>query len=86
MAKWFEPTGDSYFSHINRQSIEAVIREAKGDQAALAVKAAGKKFDDHLHRVGSSGDHDLHGPHSGNNRLQNWNSRLALSIALQMRL
>ncbi|MER8520080.1 hypothetical protein [Mesorhizobium sp. M0185] len=51
MAKWFEPTGDSYFSHINRQSIEAVIREAKGDQAALAVKAAGKKFDDHLHRV-----------------------------------
>ncbi|MER8400465.1 hypothetical protein [Mesorhizobium sp. M1348] len=51
MAKWFESTGDSYFSHINRQSIEAVIREAKGDQAALAVKAAGKKFDDHLHRV-----------------------------------
>ncbi|MER8768250.1 hypothetical protein NKJ36_05445 [Mesorhizobium sp. M0142] len=51
MAKWFEPTGDSYFSHINRQSIEAVIREAKGDQAALAVKAAGKKFNDHLHRV-----------------------------------
>ncbi|TWI38815.1 hypothetical protein [Mesorhizobium tianshanense] len=37
MAKWFEPTGDSYFSHINHQSIEAVIREAKGDQATLAV-------------------------------------------------
>lgn len=45
MTKWFEPTGDSYFSHINRQSIEAVIREAKGDQAALAVKAAGKKLE-----------------------------------------
>ncbi|TIW09256.1 MAG: ParB/RepB/Spo0J family partition protein [Mesorhizobium sp.] len=43
MTKWFEPTGDSYFSHINRQSIEAVISEAKGAQAGLAVKAAGKK-------------------------------------------
>ncbi|MER8573554.1 ParB/RepB/Spo0J family partition protein [Mesorhizobium sp. M1374] len=43
MTKWFEPTGDSYFSHINRQSIEAVIREVKGAQAGLAVKAAGKK-------------------------------------------
>lgn len=45
MTKWFEPTGDSYFSHINRQSIEAVTREAKADQAALAVKAAGKKLE-----------------------------------------
>ncbi|BCH20017.1 hypothetical protein MesoLjLa_68680 (plasmid) [Mesorhizobium sp. L-2-11] len=45
MTKWFEPTGDSNFSHINRQSIEAVIREEKGDQAALAVKAAGKKLE-----------------------------------------
>ncbi|MER8886802.1 hypothetical protein [Mesorhizobium sp. M0816] len=45
MTRWFEPTGDSYFSHINRQSIEAVIREAKGDQAPLAVKAAGNKLE-----------------------------------------
>lgn len=43
MSKWFEPTGDSYFRHVNRTTIELAVAEAKGDEAALAVRAAAKK-------------------------------------------
>ncbi|WP_320188455.1 ParB/RepB/Spo0J family partition protein (plasmid) [Agrobacterium rosae] len=43
MTDWFETTADSYFSHINRQSIAVAVTEAKGEDAGLAVKAAAKK-------------------------------------------
>ncbi|RVL99765.1 ParB/RepB/Spo0J family partition protein [Sinorhizobium meliloti] len=43
MTTWFEPTGAAYFSHINKQSIEAVIAEVKGAEAATSIRAAGKK-------------------------------------------
>jgi ParB family chromosome partitioning protein len=43
MTDWFETTADSYFSHINRQSIAVAVTEAKGEDASLAVKAAAKK-------------------------------------------
>lgn len=43
MTDWFETTADSYFNHINRQSIALTVAEAKGEDAGLAVKAAAKK-------------------------------------------
>lgn len=43
MTDWFETTADSYFNHINRQSIALAVAEAKGENASLSVKAAGKK-------------------------------------------
>lgn len=43
MTTWFEPTGAAYFSHINKQSIEAVIADVKGTEAATTIRAAGKK-------------------------------------------
>ncbi len=43
MTDWFVTSADSYFKHINRQSIALAVAEAKGDEASLAVKAAGKK-------------------------------------------
>lgn len=43
MHNWFEPTGEAYFTHINKKSIEAVITEAKGAEAATAIRAASKK-------------------------------------------
>jgi ParB family chromosome partitioning protein len=43
MTDWFETTGESYFNHINRQSIALAVAEAKGEDASLSVKAAGKK-------------------------------------------
>ncbi|MCC8943854.1 hypothetical protein H8A97_01725 [Bradyrhizobium sp. Arg62] len=42
-AKRFVPTAANYFCHVNRASIETAVREAKGDEAALQVKAAAKK-------------------------------------------
>ncbi|ASY61454.1 ParB/RepB/Spo0J family partition protein [Sinorhizobium sp. CCBAU 05631] len=43
MKKWFEPTSEAYFSQIKKKSIEAVISEVKGEEAASSVRAAGKK-------------------------------------------
>ncbi len=43
MAEWFETTGESYFKHVNRTTIELAVAEAKGRDAELSVKAAAKK-------------------------------------------
>ena len=43
MAEWFEPTGETYFNHVNRTTIELAVAEAKGKEAELAVRAAKKK-------------------------------------------
>lgn len=43
MTDWFETGAESYFKHINRQSIALAVAEAKGEDASLAVKAAAKK-------------------------------------------
>ncbi|MBD9524435.1 ParB N-terminal domain-containing protein [Ensifer sp. ENS02] len=43
MPDWFETTGDSYFKHINRTTIELAVAEAKGGEAELSVRAATKK-------------------------------------------
>ncbi|MCT2581118.1 MULTISPECIES: hypothetical protein [unclassified Mesorhizobium] len=43
MSEWFETTGDSYFKHVNRTTIELAVAEAKGREAELSVKAAAKK-------------------------------------------
>ncbi|RWK68284.1 ParB/RepB/Spo0J family partition protein [Mesorhizobium sp.] len=43
MPEWFETTGDSYFKHVNRTTIELAVAEAKGREAGLSVKAAAKK-------------------------------------------
>ncbi|MGR9398071.1 ParB/RepB/Spo0J family partition protein (plasmid) [Rhizobium leguminosarum] len=43
MPDWFETTGDSYFKHVNRTTIELVVAEAKGGEAELSVRAATKK-------------------------------------------
>ncbi|TIS70941.1 MAG: hypothetical protein E5W94_33695, partial [Mesorhizobium sp.] len=43
MSEWFETTGDSYFKHVNRTTIELAVAEAKGREAGLSVKAAAKK-------------------------------------------
>ncbi|WP_037461979.1 ParB/RepB/Spo0J family partition protein [Sinorhizobium fredii] len=43
MQDWFETTGDSYFKHVNRTTIELAVAEAKGSEAELSVRAAAKK-------------------------------------------
>jgi len=43
MNRWFTPTAANYFNHVNRGTIETVMREAVGDQGYLAVRAATKK-------------------------------------------
>ncbi|TIT75259.1 MAG: chromosome partitioning protein ParB, partial [Mesorhizobium sp.] len=43
MSEWFETTGDSYYKHVNRTTIELAVAEAKGREAGLSVKAAAKK-------------------------------------------
>jgi len=43
MTDWFETSAESYFNHINRQSIALAVAEAKGEDASLAIKAAAKK-------------------------------------------
>lgn len=43
MADWFETTGETYFNHVNRTTVELAIAEAKGKDAELAVRAAKKK-------------------------------------------
>jgi len=43
MPDWFETTGDSYFRHVNRTTIELAVAEAKGGEAELSVRAAAKK-------------------------------------------
>ncbi|MEI2300538.1 ParB/RepB/Spo0J family partition protein [Ensifer sp. MJa1] len=43
MQDWFETTGDSYFRHVNRTTIELAVAEAKGSEAELSVRAAAKK-------------------------------------------
>jgi ParB family chromosome partitioning protein len=42
MPDWFETTGDSYFKHVNRTTIELALAEA-GSEAELSVRAAAKK-------------------------------------------
>nr|WP_225170573.1 chromosome partitioning protein ParB [Ensifer sp. IC4062] len=43
MPDWFETTGDSYFKHVNRTTIELAVAEARGSDAELPVRAAVKK-------------------------------------------
>ncbi|MDW9583928.1 chromosome partitioning protein ParB [Sinorhizobium meliloti] len=43
MPDWFETTGDSYFKHVNRTTIELSVAEARGSDAELSVRAAAKK-------------------------------------------
>ncbi|RWD51647.1 MAG: ParB/RepB/Spo0J family partition protein [Mesorhizobium sp.] len=43
MPEWFETTGDSYFKHVNRTTIELTVAEARGSEAELSVRAAAKK-------------------------------------------
>ncbi|TWA15911.1 ParB family chromosome partitioning protein [Sinorhizobium medicae] len=43
MPDWFETTGDSYFKHVNRTTIELSVAEARGSEAELLVRAAAKK-------------------------------------------
>ncbi|MGH0315095.1 hypothetical protein NKY46_02270 [Sinorhizobium meliloti] len=43
MPDWFETTGDSYFKHVNRTTIELAVTEARGSDAELSVRAAAKK-------------------------------------------
>ncbi|MDX0190343.1 chromosome partitioning protein ParB [Sinorhizobium meliloti] len=43
MSDWFETTGDSYFKHVNRTTIELSVAEARGSDAELSVRAAAKK-------------------------------------------
>ncbi|MDX0377553.1 chromosome partitioning protein ParB [Sinorhizobium meliloti] len=43
MPDWFETTGDSYFKHVNRTTIELAVAEARGSEAELSVRAAAKK-------------------------------------------
>lgn len=43
MADWFETTGETYFNHVNRTTVELAVAEAKGSDAELAVRAAKKK-------------------------------------------
>ncbi|MDX0840594.1 hypothetical protein GOD96_32780 [Sinorhizobium medicae] len=40
---WFETTGDSYFKHVNRTTIELSLAEARGSEAELSVRAAAKR-------------------------------------------
>ncbi len=43
MPDWFETTGDSYFKHVNRTTIELAVAEARGSEAELSVRAAARK-------------------------------------------
>ena len=43
MSDWFEATGETYFNHANRTTIELAVAEAKGNEAELSVRAAKKK-------------------------------------------
>ncbi|APG86710.1 hypothetical protein SAMCCGM7_pA0372 (plasmid) [Sinorhizobium americanum CCGM7] len=43
MPDWFETTGDGYFKHVNRTTIELSVAEARGSEAELSVRAAAKK-------------------------------------------
>ncbi|MDX0568580.1 hypothetical protein GOL38_32125, partial [Sinorhizobium medicae] len=43
MSDWFETTGNSYFKHGNRTTIELSVAEARGSEAELSVRAAAKK-------------------------------------------
>ncbi|WP_234895482.1 ParB/RepB/Spo0J family partition protein [Sinorhizobium meliloti] len=43
MPDWFETTGDSYFKHVNRTTIELSLAEARGSEAELSVRAAANK-------------------------------------------
>ncbi|WP_210163937.1 hypothetical protein [Sinorhizobium meliloti] len=43
MPDWFDTTGDSYFKHVNRMTIELSVAEARGSDAELSVRAAAKK-------------------------------------------
>jgi ParB family transcriptional regulator, chromosome partitioning protein len=37
MRKWFTTTSDTYFAHLNRQSIECAVAEAKGEDFAKGI-------------------------------------------------
>ncbi|KQT01598.1 hypothetical protein ASG42_26650 [Rhizobium sp. Leaf391] len=52
MTNWFETTADRYFNHINRQSIALAVAEAKGVDASISVKAAGKRQKPYWSRTG----------------------------------
>lgn len=43
MTAWFQPTAESYFSRVNRTTIELSVIEAKGAEASLGVRNASKK-------------------------------------------
>lgn len=43
MSDWFKSTGEYYPSRISRPTIGTAVAEARGEQKALAVKAAKKK-------------------------------------------
>jgi ParB family transcriptional regulator, chromosome partitioning protein len=43
LTDWYQPTGESCFRHLNRNSIELAVREAAGEQAASAIASAKKK-------------------------------------------
>lgn len=43
MASWYQPTAESCFTHLNRNSIQVAVTEAAGEQAASAVASAKKK-------------------------------------------
>lgn len=44
MPDWFETTGDSYFKHIHRTTIELAVAAARGSEAELSVRVAAKKL------------------------------------------
>lgn len=37
MRDWFESTAESYFSHVNRPTIQAVVAEVRGEDFAAGV-------------------------------------------------
>jgi ParB family chromosome partitioning protein len=37
MRDWFETTADSYFSHVNRPTIQAVVAEVRGEDFAAGI-------------------------------------------------
>lgn len=43
MASWYQPTAESCFQHLNRNSIQVAVTEAAGEMAASAVASAKKK-------------------------------------------
>lgn len=43
MTRHFKPTATNYFGRISRVAIEDAVREARGEDAAAQVRAAGKK-------------------------------------------